>query len=83
MSPWEHPDDETHSDTCIDNFAVLPVSCPDNDARTFHPPFLSPADQAVNQACNRKHQCYTCWPGEGCKPVEQYKVGGVGNGGAH
>ena len=31
------------------------------------------ADQAVNQECNHKHQCYTCWPGEGCLPLEQYQ----------
>ncbi|KAI3428721.1 hypothetical protein D9Q98_007545 [Chlorella vulgaris] len=30
--------------------------------------------QAVNQQCNRKHQCYTCWPGAaGCEPIKQYK----------
>lgn len=29
--------------------------------------------QAVNQLCNLKHQCYTCWPGEGCKPLDEYK----------
>ncbi|EFN55280.1 hypothetical protein CHLNCDRAFT_35526 [Chlorella variabilis] len=29
--------------------------------------------QAVNQECNHKHQCYTCWPGEGCLPLEQYQ----------
>lgn len=28
--------------------------------------------QAINQKCNKKHQCYTCWPGEGCTPVEEY-----------
>lgn len=28
--------------------------------------------QAINQECNRKHQCYTCWPGEGCKPLNEY-----------
>ena len=28
--------------------------------------------QAINQKCNRKHQCYTCWPGEGCTPVDEY-----------
>ncbi len=27
----------------------------------------------MNQECNRKHQCYTCWPGEGCQPLVQYK----------
>jgi cathepsin X len=28
----------------------------------------------VNQQCNRKHQCYTCWPGAaGCEPIKQYK----------
>lgn len=29
--------------------------------------------QARDQACNAKHQCYTCWPEEGCKPVKDYK----------
>jgi hypothetical protein len=28
--------------------------------------------QAINQECNHKHQCYTCWPGEGCKPLADY-----------
>lgn len=28
--------------------------------------------QAINQECNAKHQCYTCWPGEGCTPVSEY-----------
>ena len=32
------------------------------------------ADQAVNQECNRKHQCYTCWPGaEGCEAIQEYQ----------
>ncbi|PSC75366.1 Cathepsin Z [Micractinium conductrix] len=30
--------------------------------------------QAVNQECNRKHQCYTCWPGaEGCEAIQEYQ----------
>lgn len=28
--------------------------------------------QAINQKCSQKHQCFTCWPGEGCKPVAEY-----------
>ena len=27
---------------------------------------------AVNQACNPRHQCSTCWPGKGCLPVASY-----------
>lgn len=29
--------------------------------------------QARDQVCNAKHQCYTCWPEVGCKPVRDYK----------
>ncbi|KAL4428117.1 hypothetical protein ABPG75_002206 [Micractinium tetrahymenae] len=29
--------------------------------------------QAINQECNRKHQCYTCWPGAaGCTALRDY-----------
>lgn len=28
---------------------------------------------AVDQACNAKHQCFTCWPESGCKPVADYR----------
>lgn len=28
--------------------------------------------QAINQECNRKHQCYTCWPQGGCEPLKDY-----------
>jgi cathepsin X len=33
------------------------------------------AYQAVNQECNRLHECYTCWPGslKGCEPVKTYE----------
>lgn len=28
---------------------------------------------AVDQTCNSEHQCYTCWPGSGCEPLEEYQ----------
>jgi cathepsin X len=30
---------------------------------------------AHNQACTRKHECYTCWPGAegGCKAIKEYR----------
>jgi cathepsin X len=33
------------------------------------------AYQAINQECNRMHECYTCWPGslKGCEPVTRYQ----------
>ena len=31
-----------------------------------------PCLQAVNQECDAKDQCYTCWPGAGCQPLTQY-----------
>ncbi len=27
---------------------------------------------AVNQACNARDQCFTCWPGTGCEPLPDY-----------
>ena len=27
---------------------------------------------AVNQACNARDQCFTCWPGTGCQPLPDY-----------
>jgi cathepsin X len=27
---------------------------------------------AVNQVCNARDQCYTCWPDSGCQPLPDY-----------
>ena len=27
---------------------------------------------AVNQACNARDQCFTCWPDTGCQPLPDY-----------
>lgn len=27
---------------------------------------------AVDQECNARDQCFTCWPGSGCKPIKNY-----------
>lgn len=27
---------------------------------------------AVDQVCNHKHQCFTCWPNDGCSVVKDY-----------
>ena len=37
------------------------------------PPAAAAADQAINQECNHKHQCYTCWPDSGCQPLDDYQ----------
>ena len=49
----------------------VPLDCPPPPPPLF---LCCAADQAVNQECNRKHQCYTCWPGaEGCEAIQEYQ----------